>query len=314
MKNKKLIFIIAAITVLVFFFIIDTIKGIQTNLERRKNLTDSEQFIEDFGSFENYSFEELIAKENFGSFTAFGFGFHNSDKNKHLPFYGTILENGSYTYKNKDLIKQIQEVFQKYHYTYSRYDFSDSPERTNLIWNGGFRGYNDINLTLAVYEIVDTDTLLIYMYAQDNLNVSLSKGWFSKHTFGMFTDKELSEDICALLQEYTKRVSLAEIKQIISENTGELSTEYLYEYQNSVYQQYTNNSSNDIYQIYKQELDNSNDYLLVYLTNLNIIVNEKSNHYNYIFKIELYGQDGILKEILYDDTERYENDIVRRYE
>ncbi len=69
MKNKKLIFIIAAITVLVFFFIIDTIKGIQTNLEKRKNLTDSEKFIEDFGSFENYSFEELISKENFGSFT-----------------------------------------------------------------------------------------------------------------------------------------------------------------------------------------------------------------------------------------------------
>lgn len=36
MKNKKLIFIIAAITVLVFFFIIDTIKGIQTNLEKEK--------------------------------------------------------------------------------------------------------------------------------------------------------------------------------------------------------------------------------------------------------------------------------------
>ncbi len=314
MKNKKLIFIIAAITVLVFFFIIDTIKGIQTNLEKRKNLTDSEKFIEDFGSFENYSFEELISKENFGSFTAFGFGFYNPDKNTHLPFYGTILENGSYTYKNKDLIKQLQEVFQKYHYTYSRFDFSGSAETINLIWLSEFHGYNDINLNLSVYEVVDTDMLLIYMYAQDNFNVSLNRGWFSKHTLGMFTDKKLSEDICALLQEYTKRISLAEIKQIISKNTGELSTKYLYEYQNSVYQQYTDNSSNDIYQIYKQELDNLDDYLLVYLTNLNVIIDEKSTRYNYIFKIELYGQDGTLKEVLYDDTERYENDIVRRRE
>ena len=82
----------------------------------------------------------------------------------------------------------------------------------------------------------------------------------------------------------------------------------------SVYQQYTDNSSNDIYQIYKQELDNLDDYLLVYLTNLNVIIDEKSTRYNYIFKIELYGQDGTLKEVLYDDTERYENDIVRRRE
>ena len=38
-------------------------------------------------------------------------------------------------------------------------------------------------------------------------------------------------------------------------------------------------------------------------------IQEDAKNYQYIFKIELYGEDRRLKEVLYDDMERYNHDV-----
>lgn len=304
MKNKKMFLIIAAVTIVVFLFIIDTIKGIQRNIEHNKNSTDTEKFVEKYGSNEIFSFDEIVSKADFGKFVSMEFGFHAiTDKSL---FYNTIFEKGDYYYKNDGLINQIIGILKEFNYTYSRYSLSDDEETEN-IWQCRFQGYNGVKLCLNACSTLDENMIWLYVYTTDNLNLSINASeWFSKHSLGMLVSSEVSEKIMKVLQENTNQISLTETKKIIEENVDEMPLYKMLCYENKLYKHYLDYSNDDDYFIYKQQLRDSTDYLLVSLMNT---VEPDFNDCNiYIFKIELYQEDGIMKEVLFDDTQRYEGD------
>lgn len=304
MKRKKMFFIIAAVVLAAFFFIIDTMKGIQSNIEYKKNLTDSEKFMDKFGTNEIYSFDDIVSKADFGEFVIMRFGF--AAITDQSPFYNTIFQNGSYYYRDNDLINQVTEVLKEYDYTYSTYDFSEEEGRENL-WSCVLQGYNGIYLHLAAYSTMDENTIYIYIFTTDEFETSTpASEWFEKHYLGMLVEGELSEKLLEILQENTARISLSEVNQIIEENVGELPLYKMLSYENSLYELYIDNPNGDAYYIYKQQLEDSDDYLLVSL--MNSVSPETYDQDIYIFKIELYQEDGTLKEVLFDDTQRYEAD------
>ena len=303
-KNKKIILIIAAAAVVVFFFVIDTIKGIQTNIERNKNATDAEKFIEKFGSNETYSFREIVSKADFGKFTCLETRTTSISENS--PFYNTIFQKGDYYYKDDVLTEKIMEVMDKYKYTYSQYDLS-SAENAHFLWGLYFQGFHDIKLVLFTYTTENEDIILMGIHLEDSCYSGVDTNeWFRKHNLGMLVSSELSEELRKVLKENTRKISMEETLQIISENEGEMPLYKMLSYENLLDRHYVDYGNDDDYFIYKQELENSEDYLLTYV--MKIVVPELQTSDIYIFKIELYGNDGQLKEVLYDDTERYEMD------
>ena len=304
MKGKKIFIIIAIIAGIVFFFIIDIIKGIQTN----RNKTDSERFIEALIPQEVYTFDEILNKADFGQFISVALTPSSGRKNS--PLYDTALEKGVYIYSDENLAKQVLEVLKKYEYIYPVKDISFD-ESCEFVYGLGFRADNNVNLIINVNTTANKDIQLINISADDEF-ASLNYTWFENHPFGLLVDGALSEEIAKILIENTRKISLPEVRQIISKNTGEMPWTSMFQYEKTHKQNYINHAKGDCYSVYEYELADSNEYLLTYAIDMSVSGDENAGgnkKFRYIFKIELYGEDDSLKEVLYDDMERYNHDV-----
>jgi hypothetical protein len=308
MKTKIIIGLIGIVLCAAFFTVIHSVEKQQTTIvDVNKSGTTIESLKEQYGK--GTAFETLLAKENFGQFQEL--------RVNYIKDNAQILNDTDYYYQDAAVIDEITQILQSHEYYAPHAGLSDD---ASSIWAISLVANDGKNLSVeAVYPAENNDLIEIWFSAYDHGNLSSSETMRRWGDTTFYADKELAEQVIACLQKNTGEMSLEQAKQEINSTQDVLPLTSFLNKKHTQRQNDITGGFGDGCTVYIQKLSDYDGYLELYALKLerstavedidgNLITEGLFEEYRYIFKIDLYGNDGVLQEELYSNTDRYYKD------
>lgn len=238
------------------------------------------------------AFEDIMKTDIFGEI-----------KRMALETFGCVdteLSDGSYFYDDSGFITEILNIFEKHPY----YMNNTQPEEdTDTYWDLEFEGTKGKVFSCAGFEVKGSEDVICVWFVCKDLAGNVQRDFEDIY---MITDSSVVEELFGCIEENTHRMTL-ELAMSRLENAGpKLPLETFLSHEHKLEERVNFSSSKgDCYNIFTQSLEDSEKYLKIYAE-----ITEGSDVKKYfIFKIELYDEQGNLEKELYSDMESFHGEM-----
>lgn len=292
--RKKIFFVcMCMILCVIFFRVVDSIEERQTKVIMPGELS-ANSLKEELG--EGKRFEEFLVKEDFGEF----YELEMSDAPKEPE-----IANGSYYSADLQLVQEVVDILSDYEY-YQSEGADDLYTEDGMRMDFRLRGRNNTDLRMLFYTVdEESDLIVMKVWAEDfahRLSNGMSTRWLGM-TF--YVDYAVLDRIITCMKENYGTMSLELARQTINSADTILSSCHFFCMKNEFIEDYSNFETEDHYNIYTQSLSDYQGYLQLYeVYKCSSGVHGVSRD-RFIFKIELYDNEGNFQEELYLNMEAY---------
>lgn len=246
------------------------------------------------------SFQKILSKEKFGDFMEFEI----------RDFYieNTDFSGGEYYYADSKIINEIVNVFNDYEYYRAPGGDSLIDEET-ILWDVCLDGSNDINLRVVACKIREKEDIMLLKFMGENIGGGIDdrrmRIWDNTV---MYADSALAKRFVKCLEQNTQIMSLALAEEKIASVKNKLPLTDFLNMKHEIKEEYSDTENEDFYTVYIQPLSDFDGYLEIYTLKKSWSTEENVGRAYYIFKINVFDNNGNFQKELYADMESYGKD------